>query len=75
MWRCASGVGFPRDKRKCHGFVLASEGHEQQLSLIWLLLSPMGDTATLAQWAARRRGEGDCEKGDNRAGSYCRTHE
>lgn len=35
LWGCGSGMGSPRDKRKCCGFVLASEGHKQQL-LIWL---------------------------------------
>lgn len=28
-WRRAGGTGLPRDKKKCCGFVLASEGHEQ----------------------------------------------
>lgn len=52
LWRCAGGTGLPRDKKKRCGFVLASKGREQgsspwhQLSLIWLPVSPQGDTAT-----------------------------
>lgn len=39
-------MGFSQDKRKCRGFVLASERHKQWLSLIWSLMPLMGEAAT-----------------------------